>query len=62
MKTGIRVKLIGRHLNLQDRLAACRMALLNAGRLDLWDEFYEEATNGNSFHTFKTILKWFAIA
>ena len=43
-KTGITVKIIGADGNVYNLLGICRRALGRAGRLDLWDEFYKEAT------------------
>ena len=60
-KTGITVKIIGADGNVFNLLGICRKALCRAGRLDLWDEFYKEATSGDYNHALATIADYFEI-
>ena len=60
-KTGITVKIIGADGNVFNLLGICRRALGRAGRLDLWDEFYKEATSGDYNHALATIADYFEI-
>ena len=60
-KTGIEVKIIGADGNVYNLLGICRRALQKAKRMDLWDEFYAEATSGNYNHALATIAEYFEI-
>ena len=60
-KTGITVKIIGADGNVFNLLGICRRALGRAGRLDLWDEFYKEATSGDYNHALATITDYFEV-
>jgi len=60
-KTGITVKIIGADGNVFNLLGICRRALGRAGRLDLWDEFYKEATSGDYNHALATIADYFEV-
>ena len=60
-KTGITVKIVGADGNVFNLLGICRRALGRAGRLDLWDEFYKEATSGDYNHALATIADYFEI-
>ena len=42
-------------------LGICRRALQKAKRMDLWDEFYAEATSGDYNHALATIAEYFEI-
>ena len=44
-KTDIEVKIIGADGNIFNLLGICRRALQKANRMDLWNEFYAEATS-----------------
>lgn len=61
-KTGITVKIIGADGNVFNLLGICRRALRREGRLDLWDEFYKEATSGDYNHAIATIADYFEVA
>ena len=60
-KTNIEVKIIGADGNVYNLLGICRRALQKARRMDLWDEFYEEATSGDYNHALATIAEYFEI-
>ena len=60
-KTGITVKIVGADGNVFNLLGICRRALGRAGRLDLWDEFYKEATSGDYNHALATIVDYFEV-
>ena len=60
-KTGITVKIVGADGNVFNLLGICRRALGRAGRLDLWDEFYKEATSGDYNHALVTIADYFEV-
>ena len=60
-KTNIEVKIIGADGNVYNLLGICRLALQKARRMDLWDEFYAEATSGDYNHALTTIAKYFEI-
>ena len=60
-KTNIEVKIIGADSNVYNLLGICRRALQKAKRMDLWDEFYAEATSGDYNHTLATIAEYFEI-
>ena len=60
-KTGITVKIVGADGNVFNLLCICRRALGHAGRLDLWDEFYKEATSGDYNHALATIADYFEV-
>ena len=60
-KTGIEVKIIGEDGNVFNLLGICRRALSRAHKLDMWDEFYKEATSGNYDHALATIAEYFDI-
>lgn len=42
-------------------LGRCRQALARARRLDLWDEFYENATAGEYNHLLATVTDYFIV-
>ena len=42
-------------------LGICRRALGRAGKIELWDEFYKEATSGDYNHALATIADWFVV-
>jgi len=60
-KTGITVKIIGADGNVFNLLGICRRALRREGRLDLWDEFYKEATSGDYNHALAIIADYFEV-
>ena len=60
-KTDIEVKIIGADGNVYNLLGICRRALQKARRMDLWDEFYAEATSGDYNHALTTIAEYFEI-
>ena len=60
-KTDIKVKIIGADGNIFNLLGICRRALQTAKRMDLWEEFYAEATSGDYNHVLATIAKYFEI-
>ena len=60
-KTGIKVKIIGADGNVFNLLGICRRALSRAGNLELWDEFYREATSGDYDHALATIADYFEV-
>ena len=60
-KTNIEVKIIGADGNVYNLLGICRCALQKARRMDLWDEFYANATSGDYNHALATIAEYFEI-
>ena len=60
-KTDIKVRLIGADGNVYNLLGICRRALGRAGKIELWDEFYKEATSGDYNHALTTIIDWFVV-
>ena len=60
-KTDIKVRIIGADGNVFNLLGICRRALGRAGKIELWDEFYKEATSGDYDHALATIADWFVI-
>ena len=60
-KTDIAVKLVGEDGNIFNLLEICRRALQKAKRMDLWDEFYAEATSGDYNNALATIAEYFEI-
>ena len=60
-KTDIKVKLVGENGNAFAILGRCRKAMEKARRMDLWDEFYAEATSGDYNHALATIAEYFEI-
>lgn len=60
-KTGIEVKIIGADGNVFNLLGICRRALGRAGKIELWDEFYKEATSGDYNHALATIADYFEV-
>ena len=60
-KTDIKVRLIGADGNVYNLLGICRRALGRAGKIELWDEFYKEATSGDYNHALATIADWFEV-
>ena len=60
-KTNIKVRIIGADGNIFCLLGICRRALIRAGKYELWDEFYKEATSGDYNHALVTIADWFEI-
>ena len=60
-KTDIEVKIIGADGNIFNLLGICRRALQKANRMDLWNEFYAEATSGDYNHALATIGEYFEI-
>ena len=60
-KTGIEVKIVGADGNVFNLLGICRRALGRAGKIELWDEFFKEATSGDYNHALTTISDWFVV-
>ena len=60
-KTNIKVRIIGANGNVFNLLGICRRALGRAGKIELWDEFYKEATSGDYNHALATIADWFVV-
>ena len=60
-KTGIEVKIIGADGNVFNLLGICRRALGRAGKIELWNEFYKEATSGDYNHALATIADYFEV-
>jgi len=60
-KTGIKVRIIGADGNIFSLLGICRRALRRARKIELWDEFYKEATSGDYNHALATIADYFEI-
>ncbi len=60
-KTDIKVRIIGADGNVFNLLGICRRALGRAGKIELWDEFYKEATSGDYNHALVTIADWFVV-
>ena len=60
-KTGITVKIIGADGNVFNLFGICRRALAREGRLDVWNEFYKEATSGDYSHALATISDYFEV-
>ena len=60
-KTDIEVKIIGADGNIFNLLGICRRALQKAKRMDLWDEFYADATSGDYNHALTSITEYFEI-
>ncbi len=60
-KTDIKVRIIGADGNVFCLLGICRRALGRAGKIELWDEFYKEATSGDYNHALATIADWFVV-
>ena len=60
-KTDIKVKLVGEDGNAFAILGRCRQALARARRLDLWNEFYKEATSGDYNHLLTMVCDYFKV-
>ena len=60
-KTNIRVRIIGADGNVFNLLGICRRALSRAGKIELWNEFFKEATSGDYNHALATIAEWFIV-
>ena len=60
-KTNIRVRIIGADGNVFNLLGICRRALSRAGKIELWNEFYKEATSGDYNHALATIADYFEV-
>ena len=60
-KTDIKVRIIGADGNVFNLLGICRRALGRAGKIELWDEFYKEATSGDYNHALATVADWFVV-
>ena len=60
-KTDIKVPIIGANGNVFNLLGICKTALRRAGKIELWDEFYKEATSGDYNHVLVTISDYFEI-
>lgn len=60
-KTNIKVRIIGVDGNVFCLLGICRRALGRAGKIELWDEFYKEATSGDYNHALATIVDYFEV-
>ena len=60
-KTGLKVALIGADGNVFNLLGICRRALLRGGKMDLWDEFFKEATSGDYYHALAIMSEYFDI-
>ena len=60
-KTNITVRIIGADGNVVCLLSICRRALIRAGKDELWNEFYKEATSGDYSHALATISDYFEV-
>ena len=60
-KTNIKVRIIGADGNVFNLFSICRRALIRAGKGELWNEFYKEATSGDYNHALATIADWFIV-
>ena len=60
-KTDIKVRIVGADGNVFNLLGICRKALSRAGKIELWNEFYMEATSGDYNHALATIADWFIV-
>ena len=60
-KTDIKVRIIGENGNIFNLFSICRRELSRAGKIELWDEFYKEATSGDYNHALATITDWFIV-
>lgn len=60
-KTDIKVRIIGADGNVFNLLGICRRELGRAGKIELWNEFYKEATSGDYNHALATIADWFIV-
>ena len=60
-KTDIKGRIIGADGNVFNLLGICRRALGRAGKIELWDEFYKEATSGDYNHALATIADYFEV-
>ena len=60
-KTDIKVRIIGADGNVFNLLGICRRALSRAGKIELWNEFYKEATSGDYNHALATIADYFEV-
>ena len=60
-KTNIKVRIIGADGNVFYLLSICRKSLIRAGKYELWNEFYKEATSGDYNHALATIADWFEV-
>ena len=60
-KTNIKVKLSGVDGNVFNLLGICRRALQKAQRMDLWEEFYSQATESDYQHALATIFEYFEV-
>ena len=60
-KTDIKVRIIGADGNVFNLLGICRKALIRAGKYELWNEFFKEATSGDYNHALATIAEWFIV-
>ena len=60
-KTNIPVKLVGEDGNAFAILGRCRQAMSRAKRLDLWNEFYKEATSDDYNHLLATVCDYFVV-
>ena len=60
-KTDIKVRIIGADGNVYNLLGICRRELGRAGKIELWNEFYKEATSGDYNHALATIADYFEI-
>ena len=47
--------------NVFNLLYICRRALIRAGKYELWNEFYKEATSSNYSHALATIADYFDV-
>ena len=60
-KTDIKVRIIGADGNVFNLLGICRRAPGRAGKIELWDVLYKEATPGDYNHALATIADWFVV-
>ena len=60
-KTNIKIKLLGEDGNAFAILGRCRQALFRAKRLDLWNDFYKEATSRDYHHLIYTVFQYFLV-
>ena len=60
-KTNIEVKLVNEDGNAFAILARCRRALFNANRMELWNEFFDEATSKDYSHLLATVTEYFLV-
>ena len=60
-KTNVKVRLVGEDGNAYCILGRCRRALSRAGKMDMWEEFYKQATSGDYEHLLCTVMEYFDV-